>query len=168
MFDHLKKIAKLEGCGRIEFTVLKWNKSAQEFYEKNKAKRLEWFLYRVVRENFSWPRTKKYHNTFYGYCACVWTSRENLRFKREKALNVSIVCWFKSKPGYFWICQRYFPRLELLKIFSVGFNLNCNVWSFYSSHRRKDMGYKLFCSTWPNCSVSAIFFPTILFLSELL
>jgi GNAT superfamily N-acetyltransferase len=53
MFDHLKKIAKLEGCGRIEFTVLKWNKSAQEFYEKNKAKRLEWFLYRVVREDFS-------------------------------------------------------------------------------------------------------------------
>ena len=53
MFDHLKEIAKLEGCGRIEFTVLKWNKSAQEFYEKNKAKRLEWFLYRVVREDFS-------------------------------------------------------------------------------------------------------------------
>jgi GNAT superfamily N-acetyltransferase len=52
MFDHLKKIAKLEGCGRIEFTVLKWNKSAQEFYEKNKAKCLEWFLYRLVREDF--------------------------------------------------------------------------------------------------------------------
>ncbi len=53
MFDHIEKIAKLEGCGRIEFTVLKWNKSAQEFYEKNKAKRLEWFLYRLTRENFS-------------------------------------------------------------------------------------------------------------------
>ena len=53
MFDHIKKIAKLEGCGRIEFTVLKWNKSAQEFYEKNKAKRLEWFLYRLVKEDFS-------------------------------------------------------------------------------------------------------------------
>jgi GNAT superfamily N-acetyltransferase len=52
MFDHLKAIAKLEGCGRIEFTVLKWNKSAQEFYEKNKAKRLEWFLYRLVKEDF--------------------------------------------------------------------------------------------------------------------
>ncbi len=53
MFDHLKGIAKLEGCGRIEFTVLKWNKSAQKFYEENKAKRLEWFMYRLVREDFA-------------------------------------------------------------------------------------------------------------------
>lgn len=52
MFDHLKEIAKLERCCRIEFTVLKWNKSAQEFYEKNKAKRMEWFLYRLAREDF--------------------------------------------------------------------------------------------------------------------
>ena len=53
MFDHLKEIAKFEGCYRIEFTVLKWNKSAQKFYEKNKAKRLDWFLYRLVKEDFS-------------------------------------------------------------------------------------------------------------------
>jgi GNAT superfamily N-acetyltransferase len=52
MFDYLKETAKREGCGRIEFTVLKWNKSAQEFYEKNGAKRLEWFLYRLVNEDF--------------------------------------------------------------------------------------------------------------------
>ena len=52
MFDFLKETAKREGCGRIEFTVLKWNSSAQGFYEKNGAKRLEWFLYRVVREDF--------------------------------------------------------------------------------------------------------------------
>ena len=52
MFDLLKETAKREGCGRIEFTVLKWNKSAQEFYEKNRAKRLEWFLYRLVKEDF--------------------------------------------------------------------------------------------------------------------
>ena len=52
MFDFLKVTAKRDGCGRIEFTVLKWNMSAQEFYEKNKAKRLEWFLYRLVREDF--------------------------------------------------------------------------------------------------------------------
>ena len=52
MFNYLKEIAKLEGCGRIEFTVLKWNKSAQEFYEKNKAKYVEWFLYRLVKEDF--------------------------------------------------------------------------------------------------------------------
>jgi len=52
MLDYLKEIAKREGCCRIEFTVLKWNKSAQEFYEKNKAKRVDWFLYRLVREDF--------------------------------------------------------------------------------------------------------------------
>jgi len=52
MFDFLKEIAKREGCGRIEFTVLKWNKLAQEFYEKNGAKRLEWFFYRVEKKDF--------------------------------------------------------------------------------------------------------------------
>ena len=52
MFDFLKETAKREKCGRIEFTVLKWNKSAQEFYEKNKARRLEWYLYRLVNEDF--------------------------------------------------------------------------------------------------------------------
>ena len=52
MFDHLKSVANKEGCGRIEFTVLKWNQLAQDFYEKNKAKRLEWYLYRVVRDDF--------------------------------------------------------------------------------------------------------------------
>ena len=52
MFAFLKEIAKREGCGRIEFTVLKWNTSAQGFYEKNKAKCMEWFLYRLVKEDF--------------------------------------------------------------------------------------------------------------------
>lgn len=52
MFELVKEIAKSEGCGRIEFTVLKWNKSAQRFYEENKAKRLEWFLYRINKEMF--------------------------------------------------------------------------------------------------------------------
>ena len=52
MFSNLRKIAKREGCGRIEFTVLKWNKSAQKFYSENKAKRLEWYLYRIAKEDF--------------------------------------------------------------------------------------------------------------------
>ena len=52
MFDFLKETAEREGCGRIEFTVLKWNKSAQEFYEKNDAQRLEWYLYRVEKTDF--------------------------------------------------------------------------------------------------------------------
>ena len=47
MFDYLKETAKREDCGRIEFTVLKWNKLAQEFYEKNRAKRLSGFFYIV-------------------------------------------------------------------------------------------------------------------------
>jgi GNAT superfamily N-acetyltransferase len=53
MFDFLKETAKREGCCRFEFTVLKWNKLAQGFYERNKAKCLdEWFLYRLVKEDF--------------------------------------------------------------------------------------------------------------------
>lgn len=52
MFGFLKEAAKREGCGRIEFTVLKWNTSAQKFYEKSGAKRLEWYLYRVVQDDF--------------------------------------------------------------------------------------------------------------------
>jgi hypothetical protein len=52
MFKFVKETAKREGCDRIEFTVLKWNKAAQQFYEENKAQRLEWFLYRIKKENF--------------------------------------------------------------------------------------------------------------------
>ena len=53
MFKYIKQVAKREGCGRIEFTVLTWNKSAQEFYEKNGAKRLDdWYFYRVVKDDF--------------------------------------------------------------------------------------------------------------------
>jgi GNAT superfamily N-acetyltransferase len=53
MFDFIKATAKGEGCGRIEFTVLTWNKSAQQFYAKNKAKCLEdWYFYRITKEDF--------------------------------------------------------------------------------------------------------------------
>ena len=52
MFSECRAIAKRMGCGRIEFTVLKWNTPAQEFYEKNKAKRLEWYLYRMLPQDF--------------------------------------------------------------------------------------------------------------------
>jgi GNAT superfamily N-acetyltransferase len=47
MFDFCVKRAKKEGCGRIEFTVLDWNKSAQRFYEKNDAEKTEWDFYRL-------------------------------------------------------------------------------------------------------------------------
>jgi hypothetical protein len=53
MFDSIKETAKKEGCGRIEFTVLKWNTSAQDFYSKNKARCLDdWFFYRLVKDDF--------------------------------------------------------------------------------------------------------------------
>ena len=52
MFDYCKQTAKAAGCGRIEFTVLKWNKPAQQFYKKNGGKRLEWYFYRLTREDF--------------------------------------------------------------------------------------------------------------------
>jgi GNAT superfamily N-acetyltransferase len=52
MFDYCRETAKRQGCGRIEFTVLTWNKSAQRFYERNKAERLPWFFYRLEREKF--------------------------------------------------------------------------------------------------------------------
>jgi len=47
MLDFCVKRARKEGCGRIEFTVLDWNKSAQRFYEKNDAQKTEWSFYRM-------------------------------------------------------------------------------------------------------------------------
>jgi GNAT superfamily N-acetyltransferase len=53
LFNLVKQVAKQQGCGRIEFTVLKWNKLAQDFYAKNKAKNLDdWYFYRVVKDDF--------------------------------------------------------------------------------------------------------------------
>ncbi len=53
LFDFIKAEAKNSGCGRIEFTVLKWNKLAQDFYEKNGAKNLNnWLIYRILKEDF--------------------------------------------------------------------------------------------------------------------
>ncbi len=42
--------AKARGCGRIEFCVLDWNEHAIQFYDKNKAKRLNWIFYRLNEE----------------------------------------------------------------------------------------------------------------------
>ena len=52
MFDYCVKMAKRKGCGRVEFIVLKWNEAAQKFYEKKKAKRLDWYFYRLVKDDF--------------------------------------------------------------------------------------------------------------------
>ena len=43
------KLAKQRKCGRIEWTVLKWNKPAIKFYNKNKAELMnEWLFYRLT------------------------------------------------------------------------------------------------------------------------
>jgi GNAT superfamily N-acetyltransferase len=52
LFNFVIEAAKRDGCGRIEFNVLKWNTQAQAFYESNGAQRLEWFLYRIGKDNF--------------------------------------------------------------------------------------------------------------------
>jgi GNAT superfamily N-acetyltransferase len=52
LFDFIKVVAKREGCGRIELAVLRWNRSAQQFYERQGACCLEWFLYRLGGEDF--------------------------------------------------------------------------------------------------------------------
>lgn len=55
---HFISLASKRGCGRMEWTCLDWNTSAQGFYEKLGARRLsEWMTYRLNREeiNRSWP-----------------------------------------------------------------------------------------------------------------
>lgn len=45
---HLAKLANAKGCGRMEWTVLDWNKPAIEFYESLGACRLpEWQICRL-------------------------------------------------------------------------------------------------------------------------
>lgn len=49
----LAKIAKERNCGRIEWVVLNWNKSAIDFYESFGSKPMnEWTTYRLSSENF--------------------------------------------------------------------------------------------------------------------
>lgn len=49
MLTYLANLAKERGCGRFEWSVLDWNKSAILFYEKLGAKALdEWTSFRVT------------------------------------------------------------------------------------------------------------------------
>jgi len=49
LFDELLKIAKAKKCGRLEFTVLDWNKNAMRFYKRYNAKIMkEWLLHRIT------------------------------------------------------------------------------------------------------------------------
>jgi GNAT superfamily N-acetyltransferase len=48
---HLAKLANQRGCGRMEWTVLDWNKPAIAFYESIGAQRkLEWQICRLTGE----------------------------------------------------------------------------------------------------------------------
>ncbi|MDT8448685.1 MAG: GNAT family N-acetyltransferase [Wenzhouxiangellaceae bacterium] len=48
---HLAGIARERGCGRMEWSVLDWNRPAIEFYESLGAKAMdEWTVYRLDQE----------------------------------------------------------------------------------------------------------------------
>lgn len=47
LFDFCRKEAESRGCGRIDWTVLTWNKPSIEFYEKQGGRRQDWYLYRL-------------------------------------------------------------------------------------------------------------------------
>lgn len=51
LFRFVAGMALDEGCGRMEWVVLDWNRVAIDFYERMGARRLtEWYTYRLTRE----------------------------------------------------------------------------------------------------------------------
>jgi GNAT superfamily N-acetyltransferase len=51
VFQHLAKVAKERGCGRIEWTVLDWNELALGFYQRIGGSHMsEWLHYRLDSE----------------------------------------------------------------------------------------------------------------------
>ena len=50
LFRFCRDIAKERGCGRMDWQVLTWNETAIRFYENEGGKRLEWYAYRIGRE----------------------------------------------------------------------------------------------------------------------
>ncbi|PJA98231.1 MAG: N-acetyltransferase [Ignavibacteriales bacterium CG_4_9_14_3_um_filter_30_11] len=53
LLKSLVKIAKERNCGRIEWTVLDWNKPAIDFYKSLGSKPMdEWITYRLISDNF--------------------------------------------------------------------------------------------------------------------
>ena len=51
LFRLLATEAVSDGCGRMEWVVLDWNRVAIDFYERLGAQRLtEWYTYRLTRE----------------------------------------------------------------------------------------------------------------------
>lgn len=52
LFNFCSSIAKKEGCSRMDWVVLNWNKSAIKFYKKRNAKALQWIYFRLERKYF--------------------------------------------------------------------------------------------------------------------
>jgi membrane-associated phospholipid phosphatase/GNAT superfamily N-acetyltransferase len=53
LFSYLKDLAKERNCGRVEWVVLNWNKSAINFYEKIGAEPMnDWTTYRLSEDKF--------------------------------------------------------------------------------------------------------------------
>jgi len=51
LFLHLMNIAKNEGCGRFEWSVLNWNQPAIDFYKAFGAKQMdEWSVFRIDKQ----------------------------------------------------------------------------------------------------------------------
>jgi GNAT superfamily N-acetyltransferase len=51
MFRYLAREAVRRGCGRMEWTVLDWNRPAIDFYDRLGARHMqEWQLYRLTRD----------------------------------------------------------------------------------------------------------------------
>lgn len=54
LFKHCAQEAIRRGCGRLDWTVLDWNRQAISFYERLGAKHLnDWHLYRLDRAGLS-------------------------------------------------------------------------------------------------------------------
>ncbi|MBS0611621.1 MAG: GNAT family N-acetyltransferase [Proteobacteria bacterium] len=51
LLKHLARLAVQRGCGRFEWSVLDWNRSARDFYESLGAKPMsDWIVHRVSGE----------------------------------------------------------------------------------------------------------------------
>ena len=49
LFEHVRALGALRGCGRMEWQVLDWNTLAREFYNRRQATWLkDWLVYRIT------------------------------------------------------------------------------------------------------------------------
>jgi GNAT superfamily N-acetyltransferase len=53
MFTFCVREAEKAGCGRMEWTALDWNTPAHKFYESMHGKKMPWYMFRLVAEDFS-------------------------------------------------------------------------------------------------------------------